>query len=399
MARPTPITPDDFPWFDYSGYSFSLGLLIGDTAQLSGHSASRYDRGAGRIVVEGDMADQARTAYAKVERILAAAGFGLDEVVHIVENVTIDGIDHYVEAERVRAEVFGANRPAVNTVVVHQLLRPKAWIEVEVTASRSPGQTYAIDSSGRAAFAPARRTDGVVYLSTIHPLNDDGEVASEGDPEEQVRQIFRNADRLLAACGLDMSHVVKTLEMIKPDALVDYKSTGRVRGEFLGPVFPGAAGIIQKRVAQDDRILISYDFIASIHQPEAINPGWDRYRKLTYSPAVRAGNMLFMSGQAALDPETETAVHSGDIAAQADYTYSNIITVLEAAGMRPDDLIKTVEYVTPSGLPRYREVAAVRRQRLRSPWPASTGALCHSLLRPEFQIEIDPTAMVFERDA
>ena len=127
-----------------------------------------------------------------------------------------------------------------------------------------------------------------------------------------------------------------------------------------------------------------------------MNPGWDRYRRLTYSPAVRAGGMLFMSGQAALDPETGRAVFPGDVAAQADYTYANILEVLEAAGMGPRNLIKTIEYVAPEGLAEYREVAAVRRRRLCEPWPASTGAVCHSLLRKEFLIEIDPLAMAFE---
>jgi hypothetical protein len=38
----------------------------------------------------------------------------------------------------------------------------------------------------------------------------------------------------------------------------------------------------------------------------------------------------------------------------------------------------------------------VRKELLSEPYPASTGALCHALLRPEFQIEIDPTAMFFD---
>ena len=192
-----------------------------------------------------------------------------------------------------------------------------------------------------------------------------------------------------------MDSVVKTLEMIRPEALDGYRDTGRPRKEYLGPVYPGAAGILQDRVAPDDRVLISYDFTASRAPAVAVNPGWDRYRRLTYSPAVRSGDMLFMSGQAALDPETGRAVFPGDVAAQADYTYCNILAVLEAAGMGPGNLIKTIEYVTPEGLAGYRGVAGVRRRRLTEPWPASTGALCHSLLRKEFLIEIDPLAMAF----
>ena len=389
------IRPDNFPWFDYSRYSFSLGLVLGpDRATLSGHSASEYDPDRSRIVVNGDMADQTRTAYRKIRTILAAAGLGFEDVVRVVENVTVAGMDHYAAAEAVRGEVFGPHRPAVNTVVVHRLLRPAALIEIEVTADRGGGRACGAQGSGaREAYAPARSAGDIVYLSTVLPYDDAGELVGEGDPEAQVRQIFRNADRVLRACGLGMGDVVKTLEMIRPEALEGYRYTGRPRREYLGPVYPGAAGILQDRVARDDRVLISYDFTASRAPAAAVNPGWDRYQRLTYSPAVRSGDMLFMSGQAALDPETGRALFPGDVAAQAEYTYSNILKVLEAAGMGPRNLIKTIEYVTPEGLAGYRGVAGVRRRLLAEPWPASTGALCHSLLRKEFLIEIDPTAM------
>jgi hypothetical protein len=50
--------------------------------------------------------------------------------------------------------------------------------------------------------------------------------------------------------------------------------------------------------------------------------------------------------------------------------------------------------VTPAGLPRYRETAAVRERLLAKPYPASTGIVCERLLRPEFEIEVDPLAIV-----
>jgi enamine deaminase RidA (YjgF/YER057c/UK114 family) len=140
--------------------------------------------------------------------------------------------------------------------------------------------------------------------------------------------------------------------------------------------------------------LIQVDFIASRHAPVAVNPGWDRYGRLTYAPAVRAGNALFLSGQAALDPATELAVADGDIVAQAEYVYGNILAVLRAAGVGPESLVKTVEYVTPQGLERYRETSDVRLRLLRQPYPASTGIVCDRLLRPQFQIEVDALAIV-----
>jgi len=366
------IRPSHFPWFDYSRYTFSLGLRRGQNVWLSGHSASEYDKEEGHIVVKGGMAEQTRTAYAKIEAILEAADAGLGDVQRIVEYVTARGIDHYAEAAGVRSSVFGSFQPAVCTVVVNRLLRPQALIEIEVSAG-PPGDT--------------------VYLPSITAAREDGSIEAEGDLVGQTRVVFERAAEMLSDVGLSMSNIVKTLDYTTPATLGEYRKTGRVRKDMLGPVYPAAAGILLSRLQHPDA-LISLDVIASRQEPVAVNPGWERYAKLTYSPAVRAGSMLFMSGQAALDPATEQAVHAGDVAAQAEYTYSNILEVLKAAGAGPENLVKTIEYVTPAGLERYREVAAVREKLLAEPHPASTGAICEALLRPEFEIEIDPLAIL-----
>jgi enamine deaminase RidA (YjgF/YER057c/UK114 family) len=101
-----------------------------------------------------------------------------------------------------------------------------------------------------------------------------------------------------------------------------------------------------------------------------------------------------MSGQGAIDPATERVVFENDVVAQAEYTYENVLKVVAAAGGGPQHLVKTVEYVTPAALDRYRGVAAVRSKLLREPWPASTGLVCEALLRREMLIEVDPFAIV-----
>jgi enamine deaminase RidA (YjgF/YER057c/UK114 family) len=368
------IKPARFPWFDSTGYTFSLGLKRGDNAWLSGHSASEFDPETKHIVVRGGMEEQTRTAYAKIEAILEAAGHAFGDVHRVVEYVTSAGIDHYAEASGVRRSVFGEHEPAVCTVVVNRLLRPAALIEIEVTAGPPSSRT---DGS----HAP----DGIVSLSSI--------TAPGADLVAQTQGVFERAAASLEKAGLTMSNVVKTVDYTTPATLGDYKRTGRARKDHLGPVYPAAAGILLSRLQRPDA-LISLDVIASRAEPIAVNPGWERYAKLTYSPAVKAGNVLFMSGQAALDPATEQAVFDGDIAAQAEYTYANIIEVLKAAGAGPENLVKTIEYVTPGGLERYRDVAKVREQLLKMPYPASTGCVCEALLRPEFLIEVDPLAVL-----
>ena len=384
----TPIQPAHFPWFDYSRYSFSLGLKVGERAYLSGHTASEYDPQTKRIVVRGGATEQVRTAYAKIGAILEAAGLGYSDVVRVVEYVKPEGLERYAEIAAARAEVFGAHQPAVNTVPVKALLRPDAFIEIEVTA----GSVGPATSLG-AGLPVARDSAGVVFLPSVQPVDDHGNVIGAGDVVAQTRAIFERAKAMLAAVGLGFDHVVKTLDYLTPVALPNYRLTGRVRREHLGPVMPAAAGILMPRLVHPEA-LIQYDFIATRDEPVAVNPGWARYQKLTYSPAVRAGKLLFMSGQGSLDPETERILFDGDVVAQAEYTYGNILKVLAAAGGSARNLVKTIEYVTPSALARYREVAAVRSKLLVMPYPASTGLICEALLRPEMQIEVDPFAIL-----
>lgn len=376
------IKPAHFPWFRYEDYTFSLGLQHEDKVWLSGHSASEFDPETKHIVVRGGMTDQATTAYAKISAILDAAGLGFGDVHRVVEYVTQAGIDHYAEAAAIREQTFGAHTPAVCTVVVDRLLRPAAFIEIEVTAGPAGHPVHG-----------GYEADGVVYLSTITAQNLDGTLEAE-DLVGQTRVCFERMTQMLEKAGVPASQVVKTVDYSTRATIKDYKHTGTIRREFLpGPVYPGAAGILLSRLHAPG-VLVSLDVIASRHPLEVVNPGWERYGKLTYSPAVKAGTLLFMSGQAALDPATEQAMFAGDVVAQAEYTYENIIRVLETAGLGPEHLLKTIEYVTPDGLERYRDVAKVRERLLRSPYPASTGAICDALLRPEFLIEVDPLAYI-----
>jgi enamine deaminase RidA (YjgF/YER057c/UK114 family) len=386
------LKPRRFPWYDYSRYTFSLGLRVGERTFLSGHSASEYDAGAREMVVRGGMREQAGTAWAKIAAILEAGDRSLADVVRVVEYVAPEGIERYAEATAVRAELLGVNRPAVITVVVNRLLRPHALIEIEVEAEPAEPSLRS-DRGWPPAWTPARVTDGFVYLSSILPLNDAGTLIAAGDPVAQTRTIFERAARVLGSLGLGMSRVVKTVDYLVPETLPNYKHTAAVRREFLGPVYPAATGIIMKRVAHRGA-MIQVDFIASRHQPAAVNPGWSRHGQLTYSPAVRAGEMLFIAGHAALDPESAKPVYAGDLGAQATYVYENILRVVAAAGGGPEHLAKTIEYITPAALERYREVAGVRSRILRTPFPVSTGCVCEALLRPEFQIEVDSLAII-----
>ena len=147
------------------------------------------------------MAQQVRTAYEKIGAILNASSRTYRDIVRIVEYLSPGGIERYAEAAAVRKDVFGDHRPTVNTVPVKSLLRVDAFIEVEVTAARRPDSTT--DGTHGA---------GVVFLPSVLPTDDHGEVIAPGDIAAQTKAVFAKAETLLAALGLGFDAVVKTTD-------------------------------------------------------------------------------------------------------------------------------------------------------------------------------------------
>jgi 2-iminobutanoate/2-iminopropanoate deaminase len=77
------------------------------------------------------------------------------------------------------------------------------------------------------------------------------------------------------------------------------------------------------------------EIIATGDAPQAIGP---------YSQAVRAGNMVFASGQIPLDPATKEFVPGG-IAEQTEQVLKNLTAVFAAAGVGMDQIVKTTVFL------------------------------------------------------
>jgi len=76
--------------------------------------------------------------------------------------------------------------------------------------------------------------------------------------------------------------------------------------------------------------------VSSPNAPAAIGP---------YSQAIKAGNLLFLSGQIPLDPATGQLV-SGGIEPQTRQVFANIGAILEAAGLSFANVMSATVYVT-----------------------------------------------------
>ena len=75
--------------------------------------------------------------------------------------------------------------------------------------------------------------------------------------------------------------------------------------------------------------------ISSQDAPAAIGP---------YSPAIKAGNLLFISGQVSLDPASGTMI-DGDITAQTEQVMRNLGALLKAAGAGFEHVARTTVFL------------------------------------------------------
>ncbi len=133
----------------------------------------------------------------------------------------------------------------------------------------------------------------------------------------------------------------------------------------------------------------------TVIKKHSIHPVWPHYLnnpKLTYAPAVRVGNFLFVSGLTGVDPSTGNIVGVNDLAAQTRQIFRNLGDILESAGATFDHVVQTTDYITT--MENYKNTAEIRREFFGNSLPASVGVVVKDLLRPNALIEISAIAVL-----
>jgi 2-iminobutanoate/2-iminopropanoate deaminase len=121
--------------------------------------------------------------------------------------------------------------------------------------------------------------------------------------------------------------------------------------------------------------------VSSDSAPKAIGP---------YSQAIRAGSLLFVSGQIPLDPATGALI-DGDIAAQTRRVFANLQAILEAAGASFDHVVRTTVYL--ADMNDFATVNEIYGTYFSSPAPARATVQAARLPK-DARVEIDLIASV-----
>ncbi len=109
-------------------------VVVATGSRLVFVSGQVADDGEGNLVAPGDLAGQARQAFANVGRALAAAGARPEQVARITIYVVHHRPEYLDAISEARVAVFGDHKPADTLLGVETLAEPGYLIEVEAIA-------------------------------------------------------------------------------------------------------------------------------------------------------------------------------------------------------------------------------------------------------------------------
>ena len=183
---------------------YSYGIKSGSTLFLSG-LVSR--NGKDNSVVEGDMTTQTKTVLDNARDILAQAGMTFDNVV--ASRVYITDGTKFQEMNKTYTTYFTKDPPARATVVA-PLMGPQYLVEITLTASSLPKQTYMTPAADGTPGKPSPILSSAVKVGNrLYVAGLLGNTAeTKGNTEAQTKEIMARAERTMKLAGFGWNDVV-----------------------------------------------------------------------------------------------------------------------------------------------------------------------------------------------
>ena len=366
----------------------SGGIRSGDLIFVSGQLAIDDDF---KLVAKGDVAGQARKVFDNIQRVLAEAGGTLQDVVQV--QVFVMDMKDRETITPVRREYFGENRPVSTLVQVSKLAVEGALLEVNAIAALGEKQSIGsgkFDQVLNTHFSNGIRAGDLVFVAGQAAVDKDFKLVGRGDIAVQARQIFTNIQDIVGEAGGTLQDVGWMQFFLT--AVNDRTKFTPVRYELFGEHRP-AATLVEISDFAIDGMLLEINAIGSLNKDRHyIEPGHlDRELNTHLSEGIRAGKIVFISGQISLD-ENLQFVGTGDIVAQARQIFENMKRILGKAGGTLHDIVWLQFFLTD--ISQRTKITPLRREYFGEHRPAATLIEISKLAIPEMLIEINAIAVL-----
>jgi enamine deaminase RidA (YjgF/YER057c/UK114 family) len=368
VPRPYPAFAPAVRFDDWIFVSAQLGsdFQTGLAPEVRGHPGMP-------LAGEDSRIRESRYIFRVLERTLSAAGARIEDGVRIDQFPTTRAVmDPY---HVVRKETLAPPRPASTSVLVESLLVPAARIGVELVAIRPAGTfvKQVVDAEGVPetlfGIAPAIRVGDYVFVAAQVATDFATGLAPEArrhpafwqgsEVELQTRYMLRNFERVLTAAGSSLGNVVKAFVYLTD--ITDLPRLDRVWREAF-PDNPPARTVIPAAGLGVADTCIEINLIAVTDsggtRKEVIAVPGVSGPLFHESLAVRAGNLLFLSGLMAateegLVPSARVNPQHPYVTASAEAQVEHVLDVAEricqAAGTRLANAVRMLSVHTDLG--------------------------------------------------
>jgi 2-iminobutanoate/2-iminopropanoate deaminase len=244
------------------------------------------------------------------------------------------------------AEFFPDAPPARTTLGVAQVPGPSR-LEITCIAYRDLSERKAIGTPPP-GFP---YTPGILAGDTLYISGKGDQLPGGGHPatfEEQVRQAMRNVETTLKQAGLDFRHVVMSHVFL--DNYDNLAAADRVYNEYFEDGNePACSTVFVDWIPGGSHVEITCIATTDLPARKVVRPAGLDYRAITgavkASPAVWAGNTLYISELPGLKLAEGAGAVVGDLGEQVHQMARNHISILDAAGLTLEDIVSGCVYL------------------------------------------------------
>jgi 2-iminobutanoate/2-iminopropanoate deaminase len=243
----------------------------------------------------------------------------------------------------------------------------------------------------------AIRAGGLVFCSGMVAIDPETGERQHGTVTSEARRIFENLKLLLESAGSSLDRLVQVHAMIYDR--IEYDVLNRLYRQYV-PNAPPARTVMSVQIEAGFKVMLDVIAAAETRQAAAVTyprqvievriSDADRSRRpgLPLSPAIRAGEFVFLSGLTATDPAT-AAPARGTVAAETRLILTNMGQLLGAAGSSLAKVVKVNALIY--SMLEYDNMDSVYREFFPTDPPART--VCGAGVTGGQKVEIECVAL------
>lgn len=284
--------------------------------------------------VESDISAQTKAVIARLGKVLDASGSSLAQAVSV--NVFLKQASDFDAMNTAYRETFADKPPVRTTVAVSLPGRASIMMSAIAVPNGAPRETLHPGGWMKSPrpYSYIVKAAGFVFLSGLVSRRGTDDQVVPGPVSLQTATILDNAGVLLKTAGLSYADVVSARVFLVDDSF--FESMNDEYRRYFTSEPPARATAVTGLMGPDATVEIS--LIASEAGKQVVGPAVAP--SLPLSTAVRAGDLLFLSGVLG-----NTDANSGDVSAQAGEVFTRIGRTLESLGLSFDHVVDNLVYL------------------------------------------------------